>query len=417
MKIAIPVLFCMLVAVAVSQNTCKTATGGSLGKTSAGVQMCYESMTSSNSTYGQAMKCKASGNTCTFSGAISLASPPADNTMNMTCSNATTPVGPAPMAVSGDKCGANGPFCYGGFTCKSGKCQAANKTLGATCPAGNSTVCDIGQYCSKNAGNTCQAYMAQGAACNTDDGTDLSACGPAGACFSTLSQGGTNGTCIAINSLAAGTLIANATNNHNLNLAGKLCATFYAAAQFNNSANTYCFNAPANQNVTSVMTGAMNVGTPCNIQHFESYLDVNNVTSTVSTMTTLCGYNSNGNSYCGLQQGDQIIMNFDTFKAGQMGALATKCHGLTTIVNCTEYSIPSYTPKGSGASGSWTKSAPWTVWWGRLLSASSNQQLFANVANNVEAVQQSVTAGFWASSATTFGMITACLVAIFAFAF
>ena len=202
MKIAIPVLFCMLLSVGLAQ-TCKTVMGGSLGKTTEGMQMCFGQNLNSNTSYGMSQKCKASGNFCAFGNGQGLATPPADLS-NMTCSNATAPLPSGGMAVAGDTCGAQGPFCYGGFNCTKNTCKASASRIGVACT--NSTACDIGQYCSSTMGSTCQAYPAIGANCTTDDSLDqVNPCGPAGVCFANITGTLTNGTCVAVNSLAVGT--------------------------------------------------------------------------------------------------------------------------------------------------------------------------------------------------------------------
>ncbi|MCA9324955.1 hypothetical protein KDA23_02715 [Candidatus Saccharibacteria bacterium] len=199
-------------------------------------------------------------------------------------------------------------------------------------------------------------------------------------------------------------------------MASSLCASFYGAADVQNAQNMYCFTAPTSTNTSTLMQGSQVMGATCDVQHYENSSALTMVTKTDNSTVSLCGFNQNGNSYCGLNQGDQIIMNFDKFQMGQKSALAAKCHGMSTIVNCTQYSIPNYTPSGSGVSGAWAKSGPWTTWKVRFLAAYSSQQMFANVANNVEAVQQSITAGFWSSNASTFGIFAA-LVSFLAIAF
>ena len=282
-------------------------------------------------------------------------------------------------ALAGDYCNPDlAVNCNTGFHCVSGTCKAINSTLGANCTKDavkESTLCDIGQYCSAFTGK-CTAYVALGKACNTQDNVDVSPCGPVNQCLQTLTSNSSDhsGICIKPASIPIGTLVANSTSNDNTQILSGICESFYGTNDFVNTTQYYCFTAPTLS--TDNAFNGQNMSTNCTVNYFESSADLKNVTKKTVT-PPLCGFNINDLGYCPLNLGDAFSQNIHIELITQAPAAYKNCHALSNLYNCTAYKMTEYNPLSVSGNPpkSWSTQAPFMAWFTSLgtIMGSSNQ--------------------------------------------
>ena len=131
-----------------------------------------------------------------------------------------------------------------------------------------------------------------------------------------------------------------------------LCQGFYAGLDYNSAWNYYCFNPPMLYPDQPFF--GHEAGLSCHIQYFQNSSDFTDVSFTDTLNLALCGYNYNGYAYCPLTLGSQYVQNYMNWRTQQYPVQYSKCHALSTLLNCTAWLKPAYTP--TTASGQTPKS-------------------------------------------------------------